>query len=172
MSFNLFSPAFSRSMGLWKRSWSIIYWLPTSIFFCHNVYNIKVISGQSMQVRILRFFHSLANSFNPSCPSKPTLNPNTSTWRDLAIFNRFAVHTIGLCNRDDIVTFRSVFHISFFLFSISLDFEQCFFKAPQKTQTEHSSKESWPLKEMLSKLYHHTRTRKLSCQKDMYGLKV
>jgi len=38
---------------------------------------------------------------------QPTLNPNISTWRDLAIFNRFAVQTMGRCNRDDIVTFRS-----------------------------------------------------------------
>jgi len=38
---------------------------------------------------------------------QPTLNPNTSTWRDLAIFNRFAVQTLGRCSRDDIVTFRS-----------------------------------------------------------------
>ena len=47
-----FSPVFSTSMGIWKRSWPILYWLPTGIFFFHNVYNIKVISGPSMQVRI------------------------------------------------------------------------------------------------------------------------
>ena len=121
--FNLFPSVFSSSMGLWKRSWSVIYWLPTGIFFCHNVYNIKVISGPSMQVRIYSSSIPFPNSFNPRCPSKPTLNPNASTWRDRAIFNRFAVHTLGQCNRDDIVTFRSVFHY-FVSFSFSL-FEQC-----------------------------------------------
>jgi hypothetical protein len=66
-----------------------------------------------MQVRIYSSSIPFPNSFNPRCPGKPTLNPNTSTWRDLAIFNRFAIQTMGRCNRDDIVTFRSVFRLFF-----------------------------------------------------------
>ena len=37
---------------------------------------------------------------------KPTLNPDSSPSRDIALFSRFAVHTMGEYGRDDIVTVR------------------------------------------------------------------
>lgn len=74
-------------------------------------------------------FHSLRI---PRCPSKPTLNPNTSTSRDFAIFNRFAVHTLGRCSRDDIVAFRSEsFIVSFLPFS---RFETEYKQLPRKPE--------------------------------------
>ncbi|KXN83735.1 Mitochondrial inner membrane protease subunit 2 [Leucoagaricus sp. SymC.cos] len=61
-----------------------LYWSPIPIFLLH-FYEVKQISGQSM---------------------KPTLNPDTSTWKDICLFDRFAVHTLHDYNREDIVTLR------------------------------------------------------------------
>ncbi|KAF8165461.1 peptidase S24/S26A/S26B/S26C [Crassisporium funariophilum] len=69
--------------NFWGRSWSVLYWLPTGVFLSHYFYNIKTVSGRSMQ---------------------PTLNPNSSPSRDVAIFSRFDVQR---CGREDIVTLCS-----------------------------------------------------------------
>ncbi|KAF9534795.1 peptidase S24/S26A/S26B/S26C [Crepidotus variabilis] len=80
------SSTFSYFSGAFKKSWAVLYWLPTGYFFGTQFYHVKAISGRSMQ---------------------PTLNPDSSTPRDVALFSRFAVHTLQDYGRDDIVTFRS-----------------------------------------------------------------
>ncbi|KDR83871.1 hypothetical protein GALMADRAFT_236330 [Galerina marginata CBS 339.88] len=70
----------------YRRSWSLLYWLPTGIFISNYFFHLKTVSGRSMQ---------------------PTLNPDSSQWRDVALFSKFAVHTTGEYGRDDIVTLRS-----------------------------------------------------------------
>ncbi|KAF8975561.1 hypothetical protein BDQ17DRAFT_1167643, partial [Cyathus striatus] len=61
-----------------------LYWLPTMIVCSHYFYNVKYVSGRSMQ---------------------PTLNPDSSRWRDIGIFNRFSVESLEQFKRDDIVCF-------------------------------------------------------------------
>ncbi|KAJ3567792.1 hypothetical protein NP233_g6138 [Leucocoprinus birnbaumii] len=61
-----------------------LYWSPLPIFVFH-FWEVKQISGQSM---------------------KPTLNPDTSTWRDICLFDRASIHTNHDFNREDIVTIR------------------------------------------------------------------
>lgn len=67
----------------WKNP---LYWLPTGFVLSHYFYNVNVISGRSMQ---------------------PTLNPDTSSSRDVAIFHRHALFTRDAYQRDDIITLRS-----------------------------------------------------------------
>ncbi|KZP12123.1 LexA/Signal peptidase [Athelia psychrophila] len=38
---------------------------------------------------------------------QPTLNPDSSLWRDLVFFDRFSIGTLGNWNREDIVALRS-----------------------------------------------------------------
>ncbi|KAJ3937323.1 MAG: peptidase S24/S26A/S26B/S26C [Lentinula lateritia] len=71
---------------LTKSSWSYIYWFPTVFVVSYYFYNIKIVSGRSMQ---------------------PTLNPDSSLWRDVGLFNRYAIHTKLEFKRGDIVALRS-----------------------------------------------------------------
>ncbi|PFH51410.1 hypothetical protein AMATHDRAFT_142659 [Amanita thiersii Skay4041] len=64
---------------------SLLYWSPSVICIAHTV-SVKQISGRSMQ---------------------PTLNPDTSAWRDIAVFDQFSTHIMRPCRRDDIVALRS-----------------------------------------------------------------
>ncbi|KAF9006495.1 peptidase S24/S26A/S26B/S26C [Cyathus striatus] len=68
------------------RQYYPLYWLPTMIVCSHYFYNVKYVSGRSMQ---------------------PTLNPDSSRWRDIGIFNRFSVQSLEQFKRDDIVCLRS-----------------------------------------------------------------
>ncbi|KAF8913789.1 peptidase S24/S26A/S26B/S26C [Gymnopilus junonius] len=76
----------SKNSWAFRRSWSIIYWLPTGIFLSSYFFHVKTVSGRSMQ---------------------PTLNPDNSRWKDVVLFSKFAVHTTQEYGRDDIVTLRS-----------------------------------------------------------------
>lgn len=38
---------------------------------------------------------------------QPTLNPDTSSWKDIGIFDRYSIHTLRSYQRDDIVALRS-----------------------------------------------------------------
>ncbi|PPQ67808.1 hypothetical protein CVT26_007055 [Gymnopilus dilepis] len=75
-----------KSSPIIRRSWPILYWLPTGIFISNYFFHVKTVSGRSMQ---------------------PTLNPDSSGWKDVALFSKFAVHTNQDYGRDDIVTLRS-----------------------------------------------------------------
>ncbi|KAF9075960.1 LexA/Signal peptidase [Rhodocollybia butyracea] len=63
-----------------------IYWFPTAFVLSYYFYNLKIISGRSMQ---------------------PTLNPDSSSWRDVGLFNCYAIHTKLDFNRGDIVALCS-----------------------------------------------------------------
>ncbi|KAF9482502.1 LexA/Signal peptidase [Pholiota conissans] len=67
------------------RLWPILYWLPTGIVFASHWFELKAITGRSMQ---------------------PTLNPNSSLWRDIGLFRR-DVDIDAKYSREDIVTLRS-----------------------------------------------------------------
>ncbi|KAF8974187.1 hypothetical protein BDZ97DRAFT_1772297 [Flammula alnicola] len=79
----------SKTLDFCRRSWPIVYWLPTGVILTSEIYQVKIISGRSMQdIR------------------KPTLNPNSSQWRDVALFRK-DVEPDAVYRRDDIVTLRS-----------------------------------------------------------------
>ncbi|KAF9452433.1 LexA/Signal peptidase [Macrolepiota fuliginosa MF-IS2] len=84
---NLFSKFRSHSnRPLFFRKW--IYWSPIPLTSLTYFYEVKQISGQSM---------------------KPTLNPDSSAWNDICLFDRYSVllHSERDYNREDIVTLRS-----------------------------------------------------------------
>ncbi|KIK65383.1 hypothetical protein GYMLUDRAFT_219363 [Collybiopsis luxurians FD-317 M1] len=66
--------------------WRYVYWLPTSFVVSYYFFNLKIVSGRSMQ---------------------PTLNPDSSLWRDVGLFDRYAIHTKLNFRRGDIVALRS-----------------------------------------------------------------
>ncbi|KAJ3736501.1 LexA signal peptidase [Lentinula guzmanii] len=82
--------AWLKAVNLLKPSttpgWRYVYWFPTVFVVSNYFYNLKIVSGRSMQ---------------------PTLNPDASLWRDVGLFNRYAIHTKLDFNRDDIVALRS-----------------------------------------------------------------
>ncbi|KAJ3723101.1 peptidase S24/S26A/S26B/S26C [Lentinula raphanica] len=80
--FKLFTPL----NALVTASWRYIYWLPTAFVVSYYFVNLKIISGRSMQ---------------------PTLNPDFSLWRDVGLFNRYAIHAKLDFARGDIVALRS-----------------------------------------------------------------
>jgi len=61
-----------------------------------------------MQVRFFFLFQLYIPYRGLNALRKPTLNPDSSPSRDVALFSRFAVHTLRDYSRDDIVTFRFV----------------------------------------------------------------
>ncbi|KAJ4467553.1 peptidase S24/S26A/S26B/S26C [Lentinula aciculospora] len=63
-----------------------IYWFPTVFVVSYYFYYLKIVSGRSMQ---------------------PTLNPDSSLWRDVGLFNRYAIHTKRDYHRGDIVALCS-----------------------------------------------------------------
>ncbi|RDX55736.1 LexA/Signal peptidase [Lentinus brumalis] len=65
---------------------SALVWLPLGLFVTDCIANVKSIRGRSMQ---------------------PTLNPDDSQWRDVVLFNRFAVRILHKYNRGDIVALKS-----------------------------------------------------------------
>ncbi|PCH41273.1 LexA/Signal peptidase [Wolfiporia cocos MD-104 SS10] len=69
-----------------KWTLSTLIWLPTAITFTQYFYTVKSIKGRSMQ---------------------PTLNPDYSPWRDIVVFDRFAIHTRRQCDRGDVVALHS-----------------------------------------------------------------
>ncbi|TFY59793.1 hypothetical protein EVJ58_g5558 [Rhodofomes roseus] len=69
-----------------RRALYPLIWLPTGIVFTQFFYTMKSVSGRSMQ---------------------PTLNPDTSPWRDLVLFDRFSIRTLRKYERGDIVALAS-----------------------------------------------------------------
>ncbi|KAG7097093.1 hypothetical protein E1B28_004477 [Marasmius oreades] len=69
-----------------SRVWRYVYWGPTVVVLGQYFYNLKTVSGRSMQ---------------------PTLNPDSSLRKDIALFDRFAIHTLQRFQREDIVTLKS-----------------------------------------------------------------
>ncbi|KAI9513200.1 peptidase S24/S26A/S26B/S26C [Russula earlei] len=69
-----------------RRVQSALYWLPTLIVFTQVGCTVRTVTGNSMQ---------------------PTLNPDLSRPRDVAIFNRWSVVIERRYERGDIVAFRS-----------------------------------------------------------------
>lgn len=63
-----------------------LYWSPLCMAFIHYGYTIKYVNGRSMQ---------------------PTLNPDSSPWRDLVLFDRVSIKIRHEYNRDDVVALRS-----------------------------------------------------------------
>ncbi|KAF5393648.1 hypothetical protein D9757_000133 [Collybiopsis confluens] len=62
------------------------YWLPSAFVASYYFVKLQIVSGRSMQ---------------------PTLNPESSLWRDVGLFDRFAIHSKMDFRRDDIVTLHS-----------------------------------------------------------------
>jgi len=97
--------------SLFKQVGKTLYWFPTAFFATTHFYDIKTVSGRSMQV-------SLSCSPGPAkglheelliSIRKPTLNPDSSPLRDVAIFSKYSVRSRPPnYGRDDIVIFRSV----------------------------------------------------------------
>jgi len=77
---------FVNANGPLKRTLSALVWLPTGILFTQFFYVAKSIKGTSMQ---------------------PTLNPDTSLWRDIVIFDRFSIRTLRQYERGDVVALKS-----------------------------------------------------------------
>ncbi|GBE79743.1 LexA/Signal peptidase [Sparassis latifolia] len=69
-----------------KRTLSALIWLPSGVYFTQYFYVLKSIKGTSMQ---------------------PTLNPDTSEWRDIVIFDRFTIRWLRRFERGDVVALRS-----------------------------------------------------------------
>ncbi|EPQ59315.1 LexA/Signal peptidase [Gloeophyllum trabeum ATCC 11539] len=65
-----------------RRSLYSLFWLPTAIVFTEYFAVIKQVKGPSMQ---------------------PTLNPNTSEWQDVIIFDRYHAKVMPQYERGDIV---------------------------------------------------------------------
>ncbi|OCH90709.1 LexA/Signal peptidase [Obba rivulosa] len=74
------------SNNVLRRTVSTLIWLPTAIIFSEYCYSIKSIKGRSMQ---------------------PTLNPDSSAWRDIVVFDRFSIRVMGRYRRGDIVALLS-----------------------------------------------------------------
>ncbi|KAI0939734.1 hypothetical protein AcW1_004664 [Taiwanofungus camphoratus] len=69
-----------------KRTLSTLMWLPTAMIFTENFFIVRSIKGRSMQ---------------------PTLNPDSSSWRDIVIFDKFAVRVLHQYERGDVVALQS-----------------------------------------------------------------
>ncbi|KAH9940590.1 LexA/Signal peptidase [Amylocystis lapponica] len=69
-----------------KRTFSTLVWLPMGILFTQYFYVAKSIKGTSMQ---------------------PTLNPDTSPWRDIVIFDRYSIRALHQYERGDVVALKS-----------------------------------------------------------------
>ncbi|KAF9247185.1 peptidase S24/S26A/S26B/S26C [Melanogaster broomeanus] len=72
-----------------KRTFRVLYWLPLGIAFTHYFYTIKTVRGRSMQ---------------------PTLNPDTSGWDDIVVFDRFTVVSGKPLEKGDVVALRDPMH--------------------------------------------------------------
>ncbi|KAK7470787.1 hypothetical protein VKT23_002205 [Stygiomarasmius scandens] len=66
--------------------WRYLYWMPTAFVISQYFYGFKIVSGRSMQ---------------------PTLNPDSSLWRDVAFFDKFSIYARHEYNRGDIVSLKS-----------------------------------------------------------------
>lgn len=109
----------SSSMGFWNRSWSIIYWLPTGIFLSHSIYNIKVISGPSMQVRSYSSSISLRTSIQDVLASQPSILILL-----LGETLQYSIVLLSIHWDNVIVTILLPYGQSFILFILFLSFEQ------------------------------------------------
>jgi len=68
-----------------KQTLHALYWLPIPIVLVQYFVTFKTVNGRSMQ---------------------PTLNPDSSTWRDVVLFDRFSI-ALGRWHREDIVALKS-----------------------------------------------------------------
>ncbi|KAG1863419.1 peptidase S24/S26A/S26B/S26C [Suillus tomentosus] len=78
--------------GSSRRAWALIgrplrwiYWLPLGLGFTQYFYTLKTVRGRSMQ---------------------PTLNPDTSSWDDIVIFDRYSINSGEPIRKGDIVALR------------------------------------------------------------------
>ncbi|KAG2042974.1 peptidase S24/S26A/S26B/S26C [Suillus americanus] len=78
--------------GGFRRVWALIgrplrwiYWLPLGMGFTQYFYTLKTIRGRSMQ---------------------PTLNPDTSSWDDIVVFDRYSISSGEPIRKGDIVALR------------------------------------------------------------------
>ncbi|KAI0796567.1 LexA/Signal peptidase [Abortiporus biennis] len=71
---------------IFKWTFSTLIWLPTGIVFTDYFYTVKTVAGRSMQ---------------------PTLNPDSSPWRDIVVFDRLTARVFHQYNRGDVVALRS-----------------------------------------------------------------
>ncbi|KAG2135950.1 peptidase S24/S26A/S26B/S26C [Suillus bovinus] len=78
--------------GSSRRAWASIsrplrwfYWLPLGLGFTQYFYTLKTVRGRSMQ---------------------PTLNPDTSSWDDIVIFDRYSINSREPIRKGDIVALR------------------------------------------------------------------
>ena len=85
-----------------SRLWPFVYWLPTGTVVASHWFEIKTVTGRSMQVCPWSLY--LSSVLMYIC-RKPTLNPNSSLWRDVALFRR-DVDADATYHRNDIVTLR------------------------------------------------------------------
>ncbi|KZT12811.1 LexA/Signal peptidase [Laetiporus sulphureus 93-53] len=69
-----------------RRTLSALIWLPSAIIFTQYFYTVKSVRGRSMQ---------------------PTLNPDWSQWRDIVVFDRFAIRIKHQFDRGDVVALLS-----------------------------------------------------------------
>ncbi|KAF4602203.1 hypothetical protein EYR40_005407 [Pleurotus pulmonarius] len=69
-----------------RRIPALIYWSPLALAFGNYFYTVKLISGRSMQ---------------------PTLNPDSSLWRDFGLFDKFSIRSRHGYQRGDIVAIVS-----------------------------------------------------------------
>ncbi|KAF4619795.1 hypothetical protein D9613_005152 [Agrocybe pediades] len=74
-----------RRTWLYRKTWPYIYWLPT-VYLIADFFQLKTINGRSMQ---------------------PTLNPDSSRWKDTVLFSKYAIRVTHDYRRDDIVLLRS-----------------------------------------------------------------
>ncbi|KAF8592681.1 LexA/Signal peptidase [Ramaria rubella] len=61
-------------------------WIPVVVVFNNYFYTLKTVTGRSMQ---------------------PTFNPDSSSWRDIALFDRTVAANGYKCERGDVVSLRS-----------------------------------------------------------------
>ncbi|KAG1874558.1 peptidase S24/S26A/S26B/S26C [Suillus subalutaceus] len=78
--------------GGFRRAWALIgrplrwiYWLPLGLGFTQYFYTLKTIRGRSMQ---------------------PTLNPDTSSWDDIVVFDRYSINSGEPIRKGDVVALR------------------------------------------------------------------
>lgn len=77
---------FLNSHRAFKTTLSTLVWLPTGVIFVQYFYTVKSVKGRSMQ---------------------PTLNPDSSPWRDVVVFDRFAIRVLRQYERGDVVALLS-----------------------------------------------------------------
>lgn len=82
--------------------------LPIPIVLVQYFVTIKTVNGRSMQVRNAPTFVVPDSNLLLFTVSQPTLNPDWSKWRDVVVFDRFSIGSLGQWHREDIVALKYV----------------------------------------------------------------